>query len=154
KRRSERGREDRLRRSVAENPPTLDEQDATRGMTRVLRLMADEEQGEAEIAAQRLDEIQHLAPLGRAEGSEGLVQQQERALAHQAAGERHALALAARELARQPRLEAGQPDMIEGRADTGPGRGIEAQSRVDAQPDILRRGQMRKQIVLLEQGGD
>ena len=70
------------------------------------------------LAPQRIDEVQHLAAQRRAEGGEGLVEQQQRPVAHQAAGERDALALAAGELRRQPRLQARQPDLLQARAAT------------------------------------
>ena len=68
----------------------------------------------APAAAQHVD---HLAAHARAqldvERRERLVEQHERRARRERAGERDALALAAREVVRQPLLEAGEPDQLE-----------------------------------------
>ena len=74
-------------------------------------------------------------------------------LAHQAAGQRDALALAARELTRQALLEAGQADAGERRADAAVVVVGELEPRVDAEADVLSGVEMGEQVVLLKQRG-
>ena len=56
------------------------------------------------------DELQHVVAQRRSERGERLVEQENGPLPHQRARDRDTLALAARQLARKPPLEAGEPD--------------------------------------------
>src|SRR6185312_10580050 len=84
------------RRADLQHMSVGDERRARGGVERILRLVADEQHGQPAGSLQGAHEVEHLAPQGRAEGRERLVQQQHRAVAHQAAGERDPLALATR----------------------------------------------------------
>ncbi len=69
--------------------------------------------GQREAPLQRADLLAHRAAQPRIEVRQRLVEQQHRRLEHQRAGQRDALLLAARQLARQPLVEAGQADQRE-----------------------------------------
>ena len=101
------------RRDVA----VVDKDAVLRDAPRVLGLMADQHDGQPGGPAQLVDQVEHLEAQCRAHRGERFVEQQDGAFAHQAAGQRDALALAARELSRQALLEAGQADTGERRAD-------------------------------------
>src|SRR3546814_7706207 len=62
----------------------------------VLGIVADHHHGEPALLLELAHEIQHLEPQARVERAEGLVEQQQRPVAHQAARQGDALALAAR----------------------------------------------------------
>src|SRR3546814_8429612 len=64
----------------------------------VLGIVADHHHGEPALLLELAHEIQHLEPQARVERAEGLVEQQQRPVAPQAARQGDALALAAGEL--------------------------------------------------------
>ena len=103
------------------------------------------------LAAQRVHEPDHVAAKAGVERREGLVEKHQGPVPDERAGERHALALAAREFRRHPVPEARQPDP---RQRAGDGRslgGVQAEVRTDPDPDVLRGREVREQVVLLEQ---
>ena len=91
------------------------------------------------LGADAGDEVEHLGAERRAERGEGLVEQQERPGAQERARQRHALALAAGELAGPARAEAGEADRGERRLDPRPAGAVEAEVGAEAEADVLRR---------------
>ena len=75
--------------------------------------MRDVDEGDAEIALQRLEEDLHLLAQLQVERAERLVEQQHRRLVDDRARERDALALAARELHGLAIAETGQTHALE-----------------------------------------
>ena len=95
---------------------------------RVLGLMGDEQHRHAPFGLHAGEQFQHVVAQRRPERGERLVEQQHRPVAHQDAGERDALALAARQFARQALLLAGKPGARQrlGDARAGPRRSAAA----------------------------
>ena len=102
------------RRLVAlHDRPALEHRDTVGDRERLVLVVGDEDDGGAGCA----EHVDDLAPHARAEldveRGEGLVEQDERRMGGERAGERDPLALPAREMVRQPLLEAGEPDELE-----------------------------------------
>ena len=81
------------------------DRDAVRHRQRLLLVVGDEHEGDADLALEQLQLDLHLLAELAVEGAERLVEQQHRRAVHQRPGERDALLLAARQL---PRLALGQ----------------------------------------------
>ena len=73
-------------------------------------VVRDVDDGEAQTLLQVADLLAHLAAQPRVEVRQRLVEQQHLRLEHERARDGDALLLAAGELGRQPRVEAGEPD--------------------------------------------
>src|SRR4029077_12638249 len=82
--------------------------DAVGDAHRLVLVVRHQDGGEAERALQALDLYLHVEPEIAVERGEGLVEQQDRGLDRERPGERHALLLAARELARQAVAKAAE----------------------------------------------
>ena len=87
--------------------------DAVGDAHRLVLIVGHQDGGEAELALQPLDLDLHVEPEVAVERGERLVEQQDRGLDGQRAGERHPLLLAARQLARQALAEAAELDDVE-----------------------------------------
>ena len=94
-------REETSGRADCRDSPILQENDVVGDPPGVFRLMRDEKHGHAPLGLHAHEQIEHILAQRRAERGEGLVEQQHRAVADEHAGERDALALAARQFARQ-----------------------------------------------------
>ena len=116
--------------------------------------MRHQDGGEAERALQALDLDLHVEPEVAVERGEGLVEQQDRGLDRERAGERHALLLAARELARQAVAKAAELHDLEEAVD--PRRGLRPAHAAGAQAvgHVLRHRHVREQGVVLEDDAD
>ena len=90
----------------------------------------------------------------RAEGGEGLVEQEQRPGAQERAGERHPLALAAGELAGAAGAEAVEADGGERGVHALPAGAVEAEVGAQAEADVLGGGEVGEEVVLLEEQGD
>ena len=112
--------------------------------------MGDKDGGRADGALDlaQLD-LHLLAQLG-VEVGERLVEQQDLRLDHQSAGQRHALLLAARELAREAAGERRESDQFQSFADAP--RPVVGGHALHLEPerDVLRHGHMREERVALE----
>ncbi len=104
---------DLLRRSDLLDPAAVEHADAVAHRQRFVLVVGDEHEGDAELALQRLQLDLHLFAQLQVERAERLVEQQHLRLVDQRARQRHALALAARELRRPPVADAGQLDQLE-----------------------------------------
>ena len=100
-------------------PPLAQHEDAVGQGDRLVDLVGDEQHGRAVAEEQLAHEVLHLDPGEGVEGGERLVEQQQLGLAHQGAGERHPLRLAARQGGRPGAGVVGEPDLVER---PGPGR--------------------------------
>ena len=80
---------------------------------RLLLVVGDQDGGDVDLVVQAPQPLAQLRADLRVEGAERLVEQQHARLDRERAGERHALALAARELARVALVVAGEPDDAE-----------------------------------------
>ena len=98
------------RRSERDDAPALDECRMRRGALCIAGIVGHEDHREPSLVAKIADELQHVVAQRRSERGERLVEQENGPLAHQRARDRDTLALAARQLARKPPLEAGEPD--------------------------------------------
>lgn len=107
------GPEEKLRLTAGSDGSIIEENHALRYAARVLRPVGDEDHGHLALFMNVLDEVQHVVAQRRAERRKRLVQEQDRAVAHQHAGQRDALALAAGKLTRQALLLAGKPGACE-----------------------------------------
>ena len=108
-----RPRIDLLRRAVLLQPAAVDNRDLVGQRQRLGLVVGDIDEGDAGAALQALQLPAHLlAELG-VEIGQRLVEQQDLRLDHEAAGQRHALLLAAGQLVRIALLEPGEVDQRE-----------------------------------------
>jgi hypothetical protein len=96
------------------------------------------------------DQPAHVVTQAGVEIGQGLVEQQEPRLDDQRAGQRHALLLAARQLARQAVLEPDKLHLLEHLAHAALALGLAAFAKEQAIADVLRHVEMGKQGVVLE----
>src|SRR3954466_12357744 len=102
-------RAEALRCAVEHHPPVLHHIAIVRDIERHARVLLDEENRHAELAPYGLQALHQLLDEQRRESLRQLVHYQQRGLAHQRRTDRHHLALAAREQARFPAAELGEP---------------------------------------------
>ncbi len=100
----------------------------------------------------RLELALHLAAQGHVEGAQRLVEQQDRRLDDQCAGQRHALPLAAGELVDATRAEAREPDQGQCRLDLRRALGPRHAPHGQTEADIAGDRQVREQGIVLEHG--
>jgi hypothetical protein len=81
---------------------------------RLALVVGDIGHGQVEALLQAADFLAHLAAQARVQVAQRLVEQQHRGLQHQGPRQRHALLLAARELAGQALVVADQADVLQG----------------------------------------
>ena len=128
--------------------------DAVGDAHRLVLVVRHQDGGEAERALQALDLDLHVEPQVAVERGERLVEQQDRRLDGERAGERHALLLAARELARQAIAEAAELHRLEEAIDLGGDLRPAHAARAQAVGDVLRHRHVREQGVVLEDDAD
>jgi hypothetical protein len=140
------------------DPALVEDRDAVGERERFLVIVGDEDRGQAELVVDLAQRAAQLAPDLGVERSERLVEQQDARVAGERPGERDALALAARQLARVALAEAGQLDQLEQLLDAAvdlvafDGRG-RAASR-EPEGDVLRDGHVAEQGIMLEHEAD
>ena len=109
-----------------------------------------DDEREAELALQRLDQVEHALARVRVEVPGRLVAEQQLRLLRERARDRDALRLAARELGRQVVRLRGEPDELE--------QLLRCERRlageVRGEGDVLERGEVRQQVRALEDVGD
>jgi len=135
-----------LRRPLLDNPPFPDHHHAVGDGAHHAQVVGDEQQGHA-LALQLLEQRQDRRLHRHVQGRGHLVADQHRRLAHQRAGNRHALALATRQMMRVfVRRIRGQRDPCQRRVDTRPaGRALEAEEVLQGRLQALRHGLARVQ---------
>ena len=94
-------------------PAVVEDGDAVGHRQRLALVVGDEDEGDAERPLQALQFLLHLLAQLQVERAERFVEQQHLRLVDEGAGERHALALAAGELARPALAVARQLDQGE-----------------------------------------
>ena len=97
---------DLLRRAHLQDPARVHDRDAIAHRQRLVLVVGDVDEGDPDLGLDPLElDLQLLAQL-QVQRAQGLVEQEHAWAVDQGAGERNALALAARELARPPVVEA------------------------------------------------
>src|SRR5581483_6200274 len=128
----------------------LEDDEPVRERDRLDRIVRHEEP-HARLPRQVRAEIAAQAPARlRVQGRERLVEEEERRPERERAGERHALRLAARQLARLPLGERGDPEALEPLARGAIGRGPRDAARAEAERDVRHRAQVREEEQVLE----
>ena len=116
--------------------------------------MGYHDQGDGRPRGQLGHQIQHFGPQARAQRCKWLVQQQQRAALQQHPRQGGAALLPARQICRAARAHACQAHTRKGCIDLLMLSGAVAQRRAQAQPKVLRKGEMAKKVVVLEQNRD
>ena len=91
--------------------PVVEDRDPVAHRQRLLLVVGDEDEGDADVALQALELDLHLLAQLEVEGAERLVEQQHLGLDDQGPGQRDALALAAGQLGRLAVAVAVEPDL-------------------------------------------
>ena len=117
---------------------------------RLLLVVGDEHERDAEVALHLLELDLHLAAQLEVERAERLVEQQHPRPVHQRPGERDPLALAAGELVRAAVPEARQPHRLERLQGAGAGLGPRHLLDPQAVGHVLQHAHVREQCVVLE----
>ncbi len=113
-------------------------------------LVGDADHGEA-VIHQRADDLQHLTHHFRIERAGGLVEQHDRRLHRQGAGDCDPLLLAAGKIGRKPVRAVGEADTLQQLRRPRVRLGLRlVQQPPEAERDVVAGGQMRKQVELLE----
>ena len=99
---------DDLRRAHLFEPALVEHADAVAHRQRLVLVVRDEQERDAQTPLQRLQLALHLLAQLQVQRAQRLVEQQHLRLADQRARQRHPLALATRELRRPPVADAGQ----------------------------------------------
>ena len=145
---------ERRRRRDLLDAALVHDDDAVGDRQRFGLVVGDHDEGGAEPRLQPLQFDLHLFAQMRVERRQRLVEQQHARLADDGAGERDALALAARQFGDAGAELVGQADHVEGFADAlclfGAGQFAQRQAEADIFGDV----HMRKQRVVLEHGVD
>jgi hypothetical protein len=131
-------------------PPAVDDGDHVGQRQRLRLVVGDIDEGDAGAPLQHLELGAHaLAQLG-VEIGQGLVEQQDLGLDHEAARQRHALLLAARQLVGIALLEPGEIDQRERLFDLAPRLGARDLAHLEAEDDVFEHGLVRPYRVVLE----
>ena len=132
------------------DPAEVEHREAVAHAERFLLVVGDVDEGDADLALQRLQLALHLLAQLEVEGAERLVQQQHFRLIDQRARQRDPLALAARERRRPPRAETAQRD--QGEHLLGAAVALFARHAAHHQPvgDVVQDAHVRKQRVVLK----
>ena len=134
-----------LRRARLDELPLEEDADAVGERGRVLEVVRDEERRQAHLAQDLLElDADGLARV-RVQGGERLVEEQDARVARERPGERDALALAARQLARPRRGEV---------RDAGSARAARRRASRPPKPTLRRDGEVREERVVLEHVAD
>src|SRR2546428_7879203 len=137
-------------------PPIVENRDAIAHRERLVLIVSDVQERDA-LAQLALDRIQlelHLLAKLEIQRSQRLVQQQHTRAIDQGARERYALALAARELARAPRLHAWQANHAQRLGSPLLARALGHAVDAQAVGHVLTHAHVRKQGIVLEHGVD
>ena len=142
------------RRGKLHDSARIHHRDAVGHRQRLLLIVRHVDERDADLAVHSLELELHLLPELEVEGSQGLVQEQDRRLVDEGPRESDPLLLSARQLVGPPAIEAAQPHLLErlpdGAPDVGGGKCL------DPEPEghVVEHGQVRKERVALEDGVD
>ena len=140
------------RRAELLDPAGVHDRDPVRHRHRLFLVVRDVDEGDPDVVLDRLQLELHLLAQLQVERAERLVEQQHARLVHERAGQRDALLLAARELARLALLETREADEVED-VDTRPRTTLAAHAAApQAEGDVLEDRQVREERVRLEDG--
>ncbi len=136
------------------DPPGVEHGDAVAHRQRLALVVGDVDEGDADLALDRLELDLHLLAQLEVERAERLVEQQHARPVDQRPGERHALALAARELRRPALPEAAERHHRQHLL--GPAPALFLRHAADHQSigDVVRHVHVGKQGIVLEHGVD
>ena len=150
-----RGRSNRSeRRSLLLDQAVLQQHDAVGQRHRLDLVVGDVDHGLAELLVQTLDLAAHLVAQLGVEVGERLVEQEQAGVAHDRAADRDALALAARELARQALEQARDVEHLCGALHPAVDLVLRKFARAQAERDVLEHVHVRVERVVLEHHGD
>ena len=121
---------------------------------RLLLVVGDQDGGDVDLVVQAAQPLAQLRADLRVERAERLVEQQHARLDRERAGERHALALAARELARVALVVAGEADDAEQLVDALADLVLRALADAHAEGDVVAHGHVLERGVVLEDEAD
>ena len=130
------------------------DRDLVRHRHRLVLVVRDMDEGDADVVLDRLQLELHLLAELQVEGAERLVEQEHARAVDERAGERDALLLAARELARLALVEAGEPDEPQDLGHAPLDVLAADPAAAQAEGDVLEDGQVREERVGLEDGVD
>ncbi len=134
--------------------PLVDKQHLIGDELGIFRIVGDHQHGNALLAGEAGHFGQHLPAQGGIEGREGFIQQQQWFASHQRASQPDSLLLAAGELFRlavEHLAKTNPPGCIDHLCPLG---GTQAQTRVQADSDIVKNRQVEEEVVILKKGGD
>src|SRR3989442_9958575 len=142
--------EDLLGRARLLDMPVVHDDDAVGDLERLLLVVRDEHAGHVQLVVQAPEPLAELLAHACVERPEGLVEQEDLGFGRQRAGERHALALPARDLTGHGALvalELHQPEQLaHPRAHARPRHAAHAQP----EGDVLEHGEVPEERVVLE----
>ena len=136
------------------DPAVVHQADAVRHDERLVLVVRDIEDGDAESRMQLLDLELHLVAQLLVERAERLVHEDDRRPVDEAARERDPLLLAAGELAREPLRHAGELHGLERVGDGPLDLGVRQPPHAEREGDVLEDGQVREQGIVLENHAD
>ncbi len=149
---------DIVRRADLLDPALAHHHHAVGEFQRLFLVVGDEQRGVAGAVVQLAQPFAQFLAHQRVERAERLVEQQHLRLDGKRAGERHALALAARELRRETPAIALQLDqreqILDPLADLGVRRALSARPRAQAEGDVLGDIHVPEQRIILEHEAD
>src|SRR5437867_889605 len=119
-----------------------------------VRIVGHHDDGLLELPVEPVEQLEDLLGRLAVEVAGGLVGEQHRGVAHDRARDRHALLLAARELARVVVHAIGEPDQLEREQGALAALLAAHAHEQQRQLDVLERGQHRDQVVELEDEAD
>ena len=160
--RAEERHDERVRRVVVElagcpdllDATVVDDDDLVGDLERLLLVVRDEQGGHVHLVVQAAQPVAQLLADLRVERAERLVEQQHLGLHGERAGQCHALALAARELGRQPVGEVLEVHELEQLGDAVAHLRLGALADLEPERDVARRRQVRERRVVLEHEAD
>jgi hypothetical protein len=135
------------------DPAVVHHRDVVGDRHRLLLVVRDQDGRDVDLVVQPAQPLAQLRADLRVERAERLVEQEHARLHRQRAGERHALALAARELVGVALVVAGEPDDAEQLVDRA---SISPSALADRQPerDVVAHGHVLERRVVLEHEAD
>ena len=137
------------------DPPVVHHHDLLGDLHRLLLVVGDEDRRHVDLVVEPPQPGAQLLADGRVERAERLVEQQHLGLDGERAGERHALALAARELRRgSDRRKPSRWTSSSSSFDAGVDLGLRTLADLEAEGDVLAHGHVLEGRVVLEDEAD
>ena len=143
-----------LRRADLLDPAVIQQADPVGHRHRLVLIVGDVEDGDAEPAVEALDFQLHLVAQLPVERAERLVHQDDRGRIHHTARQRDPLLLAAGKLARQPARHLRQLHDVKSARDRGGDVGGPHPPHPQRKRDVFENRQMREQRIVLKNDAD